>query len=29
MDGYVDTVRNAKPEVVALMLMVNQVIAIA
>jgi hypothetical protein len=29
MDGYVDTVRNAKPEVVTLMLMVNQVIAIA
>jgi hypothetical protein len=29
MDGYVDDVGNAKPEIVTLMLMVNQVIALA
>jgi hypothetical protein len=29
MDGYVDTIGNAKPKVVTLMLMVNEVIAIA
>jgi hypothetical protein len=29
MDSYVDDVENAKPEMVTLMLLVNQVIAIA
>jgi hypothetical protein len=29
MDGYVDYVGNAKPKMVTLMLMVNQVIALA
>jgi hypothetical protein len=29
MDGYVDDVGKAKPEMVTLMLMVNQVIALA
>jgi hypothetical protein len=29
MDGYVDYVGNAKPEMTTLMLMVNQVIALA
>jgi hypothetical protein len=29
MDGYVDYVENTKPEMVTLMLMVNQVISLA
>jgi hypothetical protein len=29
MDGYVDYVENAKPKMVTLMLMINQVIALA
>jgi hypothetical protein len=29
MDGYMDYVGNAKPEMITLMLMVNQVIALA